>query len=350
MSSQAWVDRVLPDIAQSNAEGREIALASSGAVTGGVSAVVGDLSKVASAAGATYGVVRSYTASSQVAAASGLLQACLAARETGALEMASAASGLMKGDARPSAVQEMASAVADFQVGDSAYKLFLKALPALGVQMPPSQWVTQGLYQPSALSSFAQKLAAAAAAALPRTIVIDAITTDPAALSMQGTTQILSPAQSVSVTVVVGDVGQSSDKGVEVSASITPALGAPDQRASTTLDLSAGQAYAVGLSGFRLEPNIPTTLMVTARQTSLGPSTSRSITIEVPGPGFSGTTTSTSLAHATTTSSTSATTTPTTAVPPTSTSTTSGVATTPVGLSTTTSVGVRTSLAPTTTL
>ncbi len=120
----------------------------------------------------------------------------------------------------------MMSAVSDFKVSDSAYQLFTKDLPKLGVTMPTSAWSTSaGTYEPQGLSAFASRLVAGVTKTDPHKLHIDAITTDPPTLSVQGSLQVLSPATTVSVTAVVADLGQSAEQGVKVTATITPANG-----------------------------------------------------------------------------------------------------------------------------
>ena len=83
LSSQAWVDRVLPDIADSTVQGREIAELSSGPLTVGPEAVAEQLSRVAAAATTTYDQVVSAEPPAAMNAAAGLLDACMAACRRG---------------------------------------------------------------------------------------------------------------------------------------------------------------------------------------------------------------------------------------------------------------------------
>ena len=304
LNSQAWVDKVLPAIAQSSAQGSELAQVSSGVVaSGGSSAIADELSGIAGASRSTYKDVVGDTAPSEVAPAAGLLQACLASREEGAVEMASAVQHLLGGDGPSSAVTQMMSAVSDFKVSDSAYQLFTKDLPKLGVTMPTSAWSTSGgTYEPQGLSAFASRLVAGATKTEPHKLHIDAITTDPPTLSVQGNLQILSPASTVSVTAVVANLGQAAEQGVKVTATITPAEGAPSQHVTVSVNLSPGQAQAVRLPGLRLAPSTPTNLTIGALEPRGEPGTAyRSVTVEVPGQNFGGTTTSTTAPATTTT-------------------------------------------------
>jgi hypothetical protein len=304
LDSQAWVDKVLPAIAQSSAQGSELAQVSSGAIAaGGSTAVANELSGIAAASTSTYQAVVADAAPSEMAPAAGLLQACLAARQEGAGEMASAVQHLLGGDGPSSAVTEMMSAVSDFKVSDSAYQLFITHIPQLGVTVPPSAWAANtGTYQPQQLDAFATRLLAGVTRSQPHKLHIDAITTDPPSLRVLGSVQVLSPASTVSVTAVVADLGTSSEQGVKVTATISPAQGAPSQKVTASVDLSPGQAQAVQLSGLRLPPSTPANLTVGAVEPGGEPGSAyKSVTLEVPGPDFSGVTTTTTAPGGTTT-------------------------------------------------
>ena len=144
------------------------------------------------------------------------------------------------------------------------------------------------------LAAFATRLLAGCSQSEPHKLHIDAITTNPPALRVEDNLQILSPGGTVSVMAVVADLGQSAEHGVEVTATITPAKGARSQHVSTSVDLSPGQADAVRLAGLRIVLSAPTNLTIGAVEPAGEPGSAyRSITIDVPGPGFTGVTTTT---------------------------------------------------------
>ncbi len=293
VDNEAWVDKALPAIAQSSAQGFEIAEISSTPLDGASPAVAAQLSQIALAATSTYRAVLADTAPPGVAPAAGLLQACLAARKAGAAEMAVAAKNLLEGGAASASVTEMMSAVSDFRVGDSAYQLFGRDFPKLGVTMPASVWATSSVnYDPRELTAFTTRLLAGAAQAAPHKLAIDAITTNPPALRVEDNVEILSPGGTVSVVAVVDDRGQSPEHGVAVTATIAPAKGASSQEVSSSVNLSPGQADAVRLPGLRIVLSTPTKLTIGAVEPAGEPGSAyKSITIDVPGPGFTGVTT-----------------------------------------------------------
>jgi hypothetical protein len=293
LSGQAWVDRVLPDIADSTVQGREIAELSSGPLTGGPEAVAQQLARVAAAATTTYDQVVSARPPAAMNAAAGLLDACLMARQAGASQMAAAVEDLLRGGAASSVLPQMSSAVSQLQVGDSAYQLFAQRMPRLGVRMPGSQWDLYGNGDEQlALVGFAQRLVAAEPRSPKHALAIDAVSTNPPALSMEGKVQVLSPATSLTVTVVVANVGQDGEPVAQVQATVAPALGSPSQVETTSLDLGPGQARAVDLAGFHLVPSRPTTLTVMAEGPGAeGDRVTKVLTVEIPGANFTGATT-----------------------------------------------------------
>jgi hypothetical protein len=312
LDSEAWVDRALPEIAQSSAQGREIAEISSTPLDSASPAVAAELSQIALAATSTYKAVLADAAPPGVAQAAGLLQACLAARKAGAVAMASAVRDLLGGGATSSAVSEMMSAVSDFRVGDSAYQLFAKDLPKLGVTMPVSVWASSSAsYSAAGLGTFAARLVLGTVSAPQHKLSIAAISTNPPALRVEDDVQVLSPGGTVSVTAVVDDRGQSPETGVHVTATIAPAKGATSQQVSASVSLAPGQADAVQLAGLRIMQSAPTKLTIGAVEPAGEPGSAyKSIMIDVPGPGFTGVTTTmplTTQPGATTSSGTSGT-------------------------------------------
>jgi len=294
LDSQAWVDAVLPDIAASTAQGLDIADITSEKLSVKASTVASELSGIAAQAASTARSASAATPPPEVATAAGLLDACLLAREQGAQALANATDDLVHGHNQVSALAEMGSASTDFAIGDSAYNLFTQGMPKLGVTMPASQWdPATGSYQESTLNAFSQRLLAGVVTTPKQVVAIDAVTTEPRALDTVNGVEVLSPASSLSVTVVVASGGPAPQPGIEVSATLTPALGQQSQVVSATVDVPAGQAYAVTLSGLRARLSIPSTLAIAAGPASTPDQATTQLRLVVPGPGFTGVPTTT---------------------------------------------------------
>ncbi|MGH9104325.1 MAG: hypothetical protein ACRDZX_00530, partial [Acidimicrobiales bacterium] len=283
------------------AQGREVARALSTGPVAGAAGTSRQISSIASSAATTYKAVLTAGSPAGVATGAGLLEASLAARKDGAAQVASAVRSLLgdgptsaaaKRSAEQAAVRRIGAAFADFQVSDNAYRLFSRGMPRLGVTMPTSSWAgATRAYQPKSVTVFANRLLAARPPASPRQLAIEAVSTVPEALSAQGGTQVLSPAGSLSVTVVVTDVGQSAQDHVQVWAVIAPVKGAPEQREAATVGLSPGQSEAVTLKGLEMVPSTPTRLTVGAQgRGGAAARASTQVRVEVPGAKWKGVT------------------------------------------------------------
>jgi DNA-binding NarL/FixJ family response regulator len=310
LSSSAWVDKVLPDIIASTAQGREIAQVASEQLHAGADGASHELNSAAADAASTYRSVAAGDPPGQVQAAAGLLDACLVARKEGSAEMAIAVQRLLKGASTASVVAEMSSAVTEFEVSDSAYQLFVQQMGHMASLMPASQWVSAGSYQTAKLLAFVHRLQTGLPKAPATGLAIDAVSTTPPPLSLQGSVEVLSPASSFSVTVVVADTGQSPLQGVNVTARATPAAGASSQQVSATVDLSPGQATAVTLPGLRTPASTPATVVVEVTMPgATSPSASKQLQVELPGANFATATTGASSSTTSTTTAPGATTT-----------------------------------------
>jgi hypothetical protein len=288
LTNAAWVDKVLPYITASNEQGGEIARLATSSLPAGPKAAVDELEAVAAAAKQTYRSVVAADPPQEVTAAAGLLQACLAAREQGTAQMASAAEDLLRGGPVSSSVASMSAAIADFQVSDNAYQLFVQASRSIAT-MPSSRWVSPGSFSASALSSFARRLQPSTGKTPTQAIAIDAISTTPPPLSLLGKVEVLSPASSFSVTVVIANDGTSTLTGAAVTVTVSPARAAASQQASKTFDLAPGQSLAVTFAGFVPPPSTPVTVTVGATLPgSSQPSASKRFEAELPGPNFPG--------------------------------------------------------------
>lgn len=293
LSADQWVDRALPHIADSSAEGLEVAKVSSGRLTDGPAVAVEELSRVASQARGTYRFIADLTPPNSLLAEAGLLDACLASRENGAQQVAAAAALVLdrgKGSARE-AVDRLMGAAQDFQVSDSAYEIFARDMPKAGFTVPRSAWASPS-YNDKAFTTFTLRLAVGGKRLPRHQLAIDAITTFPGALSVQGKVQVLPPASTLSVTVVVADSGALAERGVTVKASVSPSSRTGPRWRSATVDVEPGLARSVVLTGLAMELSTPTTLAVTVTPArGVAGEAAKSISIEMAGPNFDQSTT-----------------------------------------------------------
>lgn len=315
ISVGAWVDRVLPVIANSNAEGRELAALWTDGLTTPASSDASEVTALASGAAAQYQTVARLAPPVGLGGAAGLLDAALLSREKAAADIEEAflqtlgpaavapgtkttASTAPVAASPATLVADVTTAGSDMQLGDQAYQLFRQSLPAsVGVQFPSSAWATD-------LSPYAAATAQVYLTTLQSTAVttpvykasIFAVTTDPAPVGTgAGGLQTLPDARSITLDVVVADTGNQPLDNLTVTAAISPAVnGASSVR--DFVDLSVGQAYTI--AGFGpLDPpeGVPVTLTVTVTGptgTAVPPAT-QTVSFEMPAPPPTTTTTTT---------------------------------------------------------
>jgi hypothetical protein len=290
-----WVDRVLPVIATSNEEGQQLASLWSSAATTGSSEVAQVLQQVSAGAASAYSEVSKLRPPSTLVPAADLLEACLLARSEGAKQLQQAidaALGAPLGTA-PSA-SEVQAAELDIQTGDEDYQLFQQNLPNLGLSMPASVWMSSpSVYSPTELQVFVTTVENHSSSTPVDEVKIYSLSTSPPPVSMSGSTEVLPDSSTITVTVVVADVGNQQDNNLTITAAISPSTtGTSSVR--DFANLSPGQATTIQNMGPLYPPEgTPFTLTVTVTGpagSSIPPAT-ESMTLSMPAPPPATTTT-----------------------------------------------------------
>jgi hypothetical protein len=300
LAGQAWVDRALAIVGESNVQGRDLSafLTSTSTVT--AAGVTSELDAMSSGATASYRAYARLKAPSGVAAASGLLEACLLVRSQAARSIASAVEAELAAPASPAAATAAATAVTAgvqrLEVADQAYNLFAGELPGyLDVKVPPSQWVPSGAgYDQASLSVFLTGLRSRVSLAPVTRLTIEAVSTTPSALGSNGTTEVLSPSPDLTVGVVVGNTGNQTLTNLTVGAAIAPTAGTSSAREFiTTLAPGSSQTVSIGYLNPPLGTTITLTVTVTPQAGSAAAPQTRTISFEMPSPTSSTSTTTT---------------------------------------------------------
>lgn len=315
LAAGAWVDRALQAINSSTAEGQVVAGVWSSGLKTPPSVVAGELQQVADGAAADYQAVLKLRPPPSLAGSAGLLDACLLARSQAAAELnqaftatlgsaatmsSSSGSGssstssstttTVAAPAAPPAAEAalVSQAGADIQVGDSAYRLFLRTFPAsVGVKMPPSAWGSDaGPYQPQAAAVFLASLQSAAVTGPVHRVRVYSITTSPAPVSHSGGTEVIPDASDITVTIVVANTGNQAEDNLTVTAAISPS-GSGTSSVRDFVNLQPGQAYTISSLGPLMPPQgPPVTLTVTVSPPSgsATPSASADVVFQMPAP------------------------------------------------------------------
>jgi hypothetical protein len=287
LATGAWVDRVLPIVSASTAQGNQIAGIWANGVQTPPSSLTAQLNQIAAASTRNYQEVVALRPSSNLAGAAGLLEACLLTRSQAAGALRAALVPVLQSGgttttttttttptssttlATPAApapdpvVAAIQTAGNDMQISDRAYQLFLHNVPQLGVTLPASAWASNpGPYQPDAAQLFLTSLRNNLNATPVHQLEIYTITLTPPPVALQGGTQVLPSSSTLGVTVVVADTGNQPENNLTVTAAIAAAGTSSSVR--DFLSLTPGQARTISQMGPLNPPQgLPVTLTVT---------------------------------------------------------------------------------------
>jgi hypothetical protein len=302
LAAGTWIDRVLPVIATSTAEGQQLdQLWTNGLHLSGPT-ITSELQQLTAGSAAAYKDVIKLRPPDILAGQSGLLEACLLARSEATATLQAAFSPIVTASSSgsPAAAQQNAIAAIhtagnDLQVGDQAYAMFARTMPAsVGVHMPASTWITNSTpYQPQTAQIFLTSLQNAIVPTPVHQLKVYSVTTIPAPVAVHGGVQTLPDATTMNVTVVVADVGNQAEKNLTVTAAISP----PTSGSSSVrdfVDLVPGQAYTIaGMGPLNPPQGTPFTLTITVTPPagSATPAITQSLVLQMPAPPPSTTTT-----------------------------------------------------------
>ncbi len=153
LSSQAWVDQVLPILGETISQGVEINQLRTAPVATSAKTILPELQGLVANASQTVTSAQALKPPATIEGPSGLLIICLETRLEGAQTLSAAMStALTTTVGNAAAVTQIQKATTEFQVADQAYALFLQHMPAVGVQLPTSVWLSEsvGVLHPDA--------------------------------------------------------------------------------------------------------------------------------------------------------------------------------------------------------
>jgi hypothetical protein len=302
LAAGTWIDRVLPVIATSTAEGQQLEQLWANGLHLSGPAISSQLEQLTAGSTSAYQAVIKLRPPDILAGQSGLLEACLLARSEATATLQSAFSPVLASTSSGSSAAAEQKAITaihtvgtDLAVGDQAYEMLVRTMPAsVGVQMPPSQWLTNSTpYEPQSAQVFLTSLQNAVVSTPVHELKIYSMTTSPAPVSVHGTTKILPDSPTMTVTVVVADVGNQPESNLTVTAAIVP----PTSGSSSVRDfvnLVPGQAYTIAAMGPLNPPEgTPFELVITVSPPagSATPPISERVGLFMPAPPPSTTTT-----------------------------------------------------------
>jgi hypothetical protein len=263
LAEQSYLDQVLPIIQDSTQEGRDVESVRRDAIQVSGATITGRLDQVVGSAQQSFASLRRIAPPKSMETAHDLLVATLAVRADGARSLRQALAAALSGQPTNTAVSVLASVGAELEGSDKTYALFVEAVPTVGVQLPPSQWVGDpSVYSETNLTVLLASLRSAASLAPVHDLAVVVVTTDPEPVSLNGATEVLPAAKVLNLQIVVANTGNQPERNLTVTATIAPSVIGPTQMVRDFVDLTPGQRQTVSLGGLRVEPRQTTTLTV----------------------------------------------------------------------------------------
>jgi hypothetical protein len=299
LAAQTWVDRALGIVVQSNVQGADLTGLRTG-TTSGLTAgrVTADLAAMTSGATAAYADYEKLREPDLLQSSAGLLQTCLLVRKQAAATIATAVRTSLQDKSAPTtatSAQDFATAVEQLEVADQAYRLFARSLPRRYDTAPASAWIGDpGLYTPTGLQVYLTALQSRVSLTPVHLLSIVSVGTTPGPIRASGPGQpyeVLSPSSTLTVTVVIGDIGNQPEPNLDATAGISRSTGTASGH--EIIGLEPGGATTVTFSGLTppLGKVVTLTVTVTPPTGSVTKPVTRSIQFEMPSPTSSTTTT-----------------------------------------------------------
>jgi hypothetical protein len=184
----------------------------------------------------------------EMADAHGLLVTCFVTRAKALNDFEDGLAGAFSSANTEEVTQRLVDAVGALRVADQAFRLFVDSLsPAGRKAMPASAWIVdEARWSRAEIGAFVTTLRSSASLAPVHDVALVTVTTDPAAVGVEGGASVVPKVKSIRLDVVVANVGNGAEKHVAVEAIATSAGGLDTSRQFA--DLAAGQRQTVTLT------------------------------------------------------------------------------------------------------
>jgi hypothetical protein len=303
ISGQAWMDRVVTLVTESNVVAKDLTSLRTDSSTTGSAALRSDLTTMDNQSEAVYKAFLKLNPPTDLAGPSGLLETCFYLRQKATTTLVDAVTDQLQAPSGSSAVvaaQQMQSAVSELEVADNAYTLFAKRLPASIGRATASMWVPEpSLYTQDKLEVWLTALHNRISLTPVHAIEIVALSTSPSPLGTSGGVETL-PAGPLSVQVVVGNTGNQLATDLRVAATVSASSG--QAAASDVVDqLTAGGDTTLHLGPLGPRVGVTVTLTVTVTPPTGSGTTAVTKTLQFVMPSSTSSTTTTTSTTSTTT-------------------------------------------------
>ena len=265
---QVYLDQVRPGVQHSTEEGADLADIRANAAKLGRDGVDRRLDRLGQTVENTLTSMESLSPPPSMRVAHAYLVATLGVRAKGVRAARSAFDAALT-DAQSAdagvqaAVDQLVAVGQDLTLGDRAYGLFAGALPPKVDPPPGSIWITSPSdWMPAELPAYVTLLRSSASVTPVHDLAMIAFQTDPPAVTtLADGTEVIPASKAMSVSMVIQNIGNQTERQVTVSVLLTFANGA-QQSLRDFIDLSAGQRRAITLQSLHPETGSSGTLQV----------------------------------------------------------------------------------------
>jgi hypothetical protein len=254
-----YLDDVRPLVADSTAQGTDLASLRDSAADLGRPGIRRRLDQIVSEARGTLASAKKLDVPAGVEDAHSLLIATFELRVLGASAASKAMVEALGNQPASAVVDRLVAAGRNLLAGDQAYAAFAEVVKetlakGTAAAVAPSAWVPDGTqWEEPELTAFVNILKANSTVSPIVDVSTILVETTPAAVGMDGTRLQLPKTNSVKLDVVVANIGNQPQRHVAVVASLSINNGPPDV-ATNYVDLSPGKRQALSVRGLRASP------------------------------------------------------------------------------------------------
>jgi hypothetical protein len=248
----AYLDKVRPLIERSTSTGRDIDKIRSDAVTLGRDGLDRQLTRAAADADGVVTEARAVRPPAVADLAQNILLGAFAGRASAIHSLQPAILASLSADAeKVGAVQALVEVGRDLEAMDGAYRIFTRNLPPEAqATLPKSEWITDSnVWSPSVLGAFVAGLRNNQQLAPVHDVAVLVAAPNPAPVGRDGPLLILPDVKQVDVQIVVANKGNTTERAIEVVATLQPLDGAKPSMKREIVDLDPGQDKAFELKG-----------------------------------------------------------------------------------------------------
>jgi hypothetical protein len=255
----SYLDDVRPLIADSSAQGTDLASLRDSAADLGRPGIRRRLDHIVNGARQTLATARDLDPPAGAQDAHSLLVATLELRVLGASAASKAMVDALGNDSRSSVVARLVAAGKNLVAADQNYRAFVDIVGTTMAKgtasaVAPSAWVPEGTqWEEPELTAFVNILKANSSVNPVVDVSTILVETNPAAVGMDGARLLLPKTTAVKLQVVVANIGNQPQKHVAVVASLSVNNGPPDV-ATNYVDLTPGKRQAISVRGLKASP------------------------------------------------------------------------------------------------